>query len=337
LEFQRPRQEHSHLVVSSLKSGEQKATMNTHSGVDGGYSECKYYSEVCLTFLADDISKSDVMGRACEILNPFLDKYKLLNEDWRIARVSVERNIYLATCHTSPLAPEEVGLQPRQLFDALGQKPRTFHHTVGRGASYVLRANIFEFLGPRTPLADSALKVFAQFVQEPYDMPLSYEFVMEALSCLQKQHEYRLAVVHAETAFEVYVADSLVKLMVYSGMALPEASLKLEKDRDYWNIKNKIRRLDDWTRTYSSKNSLGFIAFYRSALYDRWETNLYTKRNDAVHSGATKFSYDEASAAIGVAKECIRFLETRVPSLSDRVQLNASMAGFRQVTCELGF
>jgi len=140
-ELERPRQEHSHLVTSSLTNGEQKATLNIHSGSDGGYSECKYYSEVCVTFLTDDIAGSDTFARACEILNPFLDKYRLLNEDYRIAHISAERNFYFATCHTSPLATTEIGLQPRQLFNLLGQTSRTFHHIVGFGASYVLRAN----------------------------------------------------------------------------------------------------------------------------------------------------------------------------------------------------
>jgi hypothetical protein len=129
-ELERPRQDHSHLVTSTLKSGEEKATLNLHSGADGGYGECKYYSEVCVTFLTDDIAGNDTFARTCEILNSFLDKYRLLNEDYRVAHISVERNFYLATCHTSPLGPSEIGLQPRQLFNLLGQAPRTFRHII---------------------------------------------------------------------------------------------------------------------------------------------------------------------------------------------------------------
>src|SRR5208283_603179 len=104
--------------------------------------------------LTDDIAGSDTFARTCEILNPFLDKYRLLNEDYRVAHISVERNFYLATCHTSPLSSAEIGLQPRQLFNLLGQTARTFHHIIGLGASYVLRANSFDLLGPRSPLGN---------------------------------------------------------------------------------------------------------------------------------------------------------------------------------------
>jgi hypothetical protein len=71
-ELERPRQSHSHLVTSRLTTGEEKATLNIHSGVDGGYAECKYYSEARVTFLADDIGGGNAFGRACEILNTFL-------------------------------------------------------------------------------------------------------------------------------------------------------------------------------------------------------------------------------------------------------------------------
>jgi hypothetical protein len=336
-ELERPRQDHSHLVTNFLTTGEEKATLNIHSGSDGGYSECKYYSEVCVTFLTDDIAGSDTFVRACEVLNPFLDKYRLLNEDYRVAHISVERNFYLATCHTSPLARTEIGLQPRQLFDLLGQTPRTFHNVVGMGASYVLRTNSFELLGPKGPLVDPVLKLFVQFIRDGYELPLSYELIMEALNCLQKLREYRLAVIHAETAFEVYVVDRLVKLMVGSGMLPADAATKVEGDRQYWGVKNKIRRFDDWTNDHCIKNGTAFVPFQGSLLAARWESDLYSKRNAAVHSGARNFSYDEASAAIAIAKECIVTLESRIPSMADRVHLNPSMAGFRQNAGEVAF
>lgn len=335
-ELRRPRQDHSHIVTSVLASGEQKATLNLHTGVDGGYAECKYYSEVCVTFLADDLGGFDGMARACEIVNPFLDKYRLLNEDYRVARVSLERNFYFATCHTSPLEANETGLSVRELFSRL-QQGRTFYRVVGEGASYVFRTNSYELLGPRSSMAGTAFDVFGQFVQERYEMPLCYELIMEALSCLQKLREYRLAVVHAETAFEVYVVTRLLTLMTTSGMSSGDASAKLESDRSYWNIKNRIRRLDEWTSLHCAKSGLAFAAFDRSPLYARWESDLYQKRNAAVHSGASNFSYDEASAALGIAKECIIALENRVPSICDRVTLNPSMAGFRNNPGEVAF
>ena len=97
----------SYLLNSRLPDGNQKATLNLHTGHDGGFSECKYFSQVSVTFLVDDIgiisASGQVEKRAFEILNPFLDKYRLLNEDYRISPISAARNFYLAACHTSTL------------------------------------------------------------------------------------------------------------------------------------------------------------------------------------------------------------------------------------------
>src|SRR5438105_12454537 len=103
-DYERPRDEYSYMATSVLHDGTRKATLNVHTGADGGYMESKYYSEVCVTFLTDNISTTEgVFDRVCKILNPFLDKYRLLNEDYRVTRVSLEQNFYLGSCHTSPL------------------------------------------------------------------------------------------------------------------------------------------------------------------------------------------------------------------------------------------
>ncbi len=340
LEQERPRENRDYLVVSRLVDGSQKATLNIHTGEDGGYGECKYYSQVSVTFLSDDIRRLGeegyVLSRSFGILNPFLDKYRLLNEDYRVSRVSQERNYYYAACHTSALTPEELSLTPAELFQHLA-RPRTFFSELGRGASNILRPNSFELLGPRSPLDGQALDFFNTFIQEEYEMPLSYDLILEAIGYLQRFRDYRLAIVHAETAFEVYVVDRLLRLMVNSGMASIQASSLVENDRAYWGVKSKIRQLDDWTQQHCLRNGLAFTEFVDSAHYAGWESDLYRRRNAAVHTGANAFSYDEASVAIGRAKECIVFLEARVPTMADRVQLNPSMAGFRQNAGEVMF
>lgn len=217
-EYERPREDHSYMATSVLHDGTRKATLNVHTGVDGGYMECKYYSKVCVTFLADDISITEgVFDRVGKIPNPFLDKYRLLNEDYRVSMVSLEQNFYLGTCHTSPLTSAESHLTSHELFQRL-QEPRPFSSILGNGAFNILRANSYELLGPKSPLPEDAQSTFEEFIREEYEMPLSYDLIMEALRCLQKSREYKLAIIHAETAFEVYVSQSLLKLMIISGI-----------------------------------------------------------------------------------------------------------------------
>lgn len=273
----------------------------------------------------------------CGILNPFLDKYRLLSQDYRVAHVSFEKNFYLGTSHTSPLTAEEIGISPRELFDRLLKMPRYFNQKHGYGASRVLRTNSYELLGPRGQLNEYGLTIFNDLILDEYEMPLCYELILEALKCLQKSREYKLAIVHAETAFEVYVSDSLLKLMVDSGMTQAQALSTIDKDDKYWGIKKRLQRLDQWTKDYCTRNSLSFNKFVGTPLYDRWNSDLYQKRNGAVHAGAGPFSYDEASIVIEITKECIVYLESRIPGLSDYIQLDTSMAGFRNNAGEVMF
>jgi len=291
----------SYLATSRLPDGNQKATLNLHTGRDGGFSECKYFSHVSVTFLADDIAMistgDEVQKRAFEILNPFLDKYRLLNEDYRISPISGARNFYLAMCHTSPLTPEERGLTPTELFNRLSN-PRTFFRELGHGAANILRTNSYELLGPRSPLSPPIQTFFDTFVQENYEMPLSYALILESLANLQRTQDYRLAIIHAETAFEVHVVNQLLKLMIDEGMTRPDASSTIESDHSFWGVKAKIRQLDSRIQSHCSTNRLAFIAFVGSPLYLRWEADLYRHRNAAVHTGANAFTYAEASTAL---------------------------------------
>jgi hypothetical protein len=331
-EAERPRETRDYIAVNKLKDGRDKATLNIHTGTDGGYAECKYYTDVCVTYLTDDLSEVNVHGaalvRACGILNPFLDKYRLLNEDYRVSAVSLERNFYFATCHTSPLGGDEVGLSVSELFERL-QKPRNFLAKLGYGAANILRTNSFELLGPRDPVPDTFLQVLRAFIKEDYVLPLSYELILDALSCLQRTRDYRLAIVHAETAVEVHIRSLLLKLMVQHGITESDADSRIDHDDTYWGVKKKIRRLDDWMSKYCAASHKAFVPFLDSALYGNWKTELYDRRNAAVHAGASAFRYDHASRGIGVAKECIVEMEAKVPGLQNRVQLNSSMANFR--------
>ena len=335
-----PRENRNYAMASKLTNGSQILTLNVNTGNDGGYIEAKYFSEVTVTYLADDINsiadQNTVFRRACEILNPFLDKYRAINQDYRISLVSMERNFYFAQCHTSPLEANERGLNVNALFATL-QVGRRFNLQLGHGAANILRVNSYELLGPRSPITGALLQTFRAFIKEDYVLPLSYALILEALAYLQRIRDYRLAIVHAETAVEVHGVYVLTKLMIHYGQTQVEIEQTLENDRRYWGVKDKLRRLDDWTQRYCRDNGHAYQAFVGSGAFNAWESDLYTKRNSAVHAGANNFSYDEASAGIHAAKQCINTFEARCPGFENKVQLDPSMAGFRLNAGEVMF
>lgn len=333
-EYERPREEYSYLVQASLKDGKKKAALNIHCGADGGFAEAKYYSEIQVTFLEDDIAvvgrRDDyVLRRATDILNPFLDKYRLFAEEYRISRVSAERNYYLATCHSSPLGADERGRTTAGLFAGLS-KGRVFYHRLGHGAVNILRTGNVNYLGPTAQMEASNLETLCRLFVSDYEMPLSYDLILQALRSLQVERDFKLAIVHAATAVEVHVLHLLHGLLVALGRSPADAWNALENDPDYEGVSKRLNRLDAHGKTYCDQNGLPWTQFKGGALYNRWKDILAHKRNRAVHAGVSSFIWKEGVEAIGIAKETIIFLDQRVPPLANPVQLNASVSGIQE-------
>jgi hypothetical protein len=72
-------------------------------------------------------------------------------------------------------------------------------------------------IGPRSQLDQAALSTLVPFVQTDYEMPLSYDLVMEAYGALQLGRDYKLAFVHAATAVEGHVLHLLHAVLVVNG------------------------------------------------------------------------------------------------------------------------
>jgi hypothetical protein len=333
-DFERPRIEHSYVVTSRLTDGSQKATLNIHSGAGGGFAETKYFSEAQITFLEDDLSvlaqnNGYILQRATNILNRFLDKYRLFTEDYRVGRVSSDRNFYFATCHTSPLTAEEQALSPAQVFATLSNG-RTFMSELGLGGANILPHHTLEHLGPRGQIDNHALRTLGQFLQTDYEMPLSYDLIMEAYRSLQLDRDYKLTIVHAATAVEVHVLHLLHGVLVALGATAADAWTTLESDPEYEGVTKRLKRLESHTRNYCEENSLTYVPFVGGALYERWRTIVAGKRNRAVHAGVAGFTWNEAAEAIAIAKESIIFIDQRVPALSNYFRLSPDVRGIRE-------
>jgi hypothetical protein len=332
-EYERPRVDYSYLAVANLHDGQKRAALNIHCGTDGGFAEVKYYSEVHVTFLEDDLGHIGtgnlVMERVAAILNPFLDKYRLLMQDFRVGRVASDRNFYVTVCHTSPLTPDEVSLSAEELFARM-DRPRTFRTQLGLGAMNVLRINHLEHLLPRAQMTEPMLSLFGQFAQEEYELPLSYDLILEALRSMQSARDFKLAIVHAATAVEVQVLNLLHKVLILNGNTPADAWTLLETDPNYQGVKNRLKRLEEHTRDYCAANAMTFAPFLGGSLHAKWDAQVATKRNRAVHAGVASFTFSEASAAIGIAKETINFLDNRISAIADRFQIDPSMAAYRE-------
>jgi hypothetical protein len=169
-----------------------------------------------------------------------------------------------------------------------------------------------------------------QFLQTDYEMPLSYDLIMEAYRTLQLDRDYKLTIVHAATAVEVHVLHLLHAVLIALGDTATDAWAKLENDPEYEGVSKRLKRLEAHTKTYCENNGLVYTSFVGGALYERWKNIVAGKRNRAVHAGVAGFTWDEAVKAIATAKEAIIFIDGRIPVLSNHFRLSPDVRGIRE-------
>jgi hypothetical protein len=179
-------------------------------------------------------------------------------------------------------------------------------------------------------LADEAQQTLVQFFQTDYEMPLSYDLIMEAYRSLQLGRDYKLTIVHAATDVEVHVLHLLHGVLVTLGDSPADAWAKLENDPEYEGVSKRLERLEAHTKSYCEQNGLPYEPFVGGALYERWKKIVGGRRNRAVHAGVPGLTWDEAAETIASAKQAIIFLDQRIPALSNYFRLSPDVRGIRE-------
>jgi len=323
-EFARLQQPYSYIITSQFPDGGQHATLNVHTGNSGGFAEAKPYTELHLTFLDNDLTKTlknegGIMDRAGPLLNAFLDKYRLVSQDYRASRVGDGKNFYLATVHTSTLQEDEREIPARELIQRLFRQPRTFHAEIGRGAVNILGVNSATGLLPND-LDPTLLPPLRRLLGTEYTLLLSYDLLLEAHRALQLTKDYKLAIVHAATAVEAHVLHLLYETLMLQGSTPSNALNILDNDPDYSGMKNRLQRLDRHTKDYAN-GKLPYTAFLGTTRRTDWDDRVNKPRNRAMHAGYSGFTWHDAKDSIVTATRTIIFLDNRIPALAHPIQL----------------
>ena len=141
-----------------------------------------------------------------------------------------------------------------------------------------------------------------------------------------------MAVLEAETAFEVFIARRLRQLAVSAGSSDEGVTKRFENPRDLGLLKARIRELDRLIVAYRTAKGLPTVSrFGDSSTHQTWEEDLYRLRNRIVHSGLRAITFDMARNAIGAGKNALRMIEGAIPDFADPVQI-ATDVSFLQNT-----
>jgi len=112
-----------------------------------------------------------------------------------------------------------------------------------RERQYTYRLNTLEDLYPGPILERPFLETLAATLPGAYDLPLHYDLLLHAQTQL-KRRNYRVAVLEAETAFEVYVADLLLRAKVGVGEDTEAVMAAMEDLQGLGPLTKRLRELD---------------------------------------------------------------------------------------------
>jgi thiol-disulfide isomerase/thioredoxin len=101
------------------------------------------------------------------------------------------------------------------------------------------RLNTLEDLFPGKILENEFLSLLCRLVRGQYNMPLHYELVLNAQREL-KFRNYHIAIIEAETAFEVYIAKIFLEVSVVIGQDRDSVLLYMENPRKLGLLKKRV-------------------------------------------------------------------------------------------------
>lgn len=303
--------EQQHFMTCVLADGREIPSLFLRTGPNPAFSEMRPYSEAILFLLAADTPDSaTLVRRAFCRLNHFLDVYRAVTQDPYVHQLDPELDVTIVGFARAVLP---AGMETLAAAEALARIPELRFES---GNVFRYRLNTFEDLWPGPVLEQEFLSGIAQFASRPYELPLHHELIFKAQEELKARH-FHIAILEAETAFEVYVARTLIELGVHLGHPRASVVSDMEYPNTLHHLNARLRRLDAWIQEHRRREGLPSAPdFAGSPEHDDWKKLLYSPRHQVVHAGRRDLTFDEVKAGIAAGKKAIHSIDAKLGTLS---------------------
>lgn len=312
------------LMTCETRDYGELPTLHIDTSEAGGFTELRPYTEVTvfLVMAAEaDGRRGKQKARVIRILNHFLALYRLVTQDPWVVPIDADLDLYLIDDAVGSIPEHLRNAPPDQVLLHLNSIP--FATDVGDQRQYTYRLNTLEDLFAGKVLDEVHLGTFAGAVRQPYDLPLHYDLILWSQVQL-KRRNYHVAVLDAETAFEVYIAELLVAVKVSLGHTRDQILADMDNPRRLGLLTQRLRDLDAAAATHiGGKGPSAWRPFFSSPVHLEWRDALYGLRNRIVHGGYRHVTFDEAKRGLVAGKAAIRYLEDALPEFANRIQIYA--------------
>ena len=326
------------MVTSILgnDNGPDVPTLRLSNG--GGFSELRPYTEITVFTVVTDEStpiSETAKSRTFEVLNHFIDVYRLITQDPHVFSLDKKMDLYLVDYSLCKI-PQD--LTQSDTEGILRQIDRiAFPQQIGPTREVDLHVCTLDDFFPGRILEENHLRELTALLRSRYEMPLHYELILTAQVEL-KQHNYHVAILEAETAFEVYVASTLPKVSVKNGRTEQDVLNEMEYPGPLHMLSQRIKGLDEQIAKYRINRGYSATSpFLQSGTCETWQTDLYKPRNRIIHAGWRSATFESAKKGIAACKAAVKELEDRVPGISDTIQIDHGVNHLQYSTGRLRF
>ena len=172
---------------------------------------------------------------------------------------------------------------------------------------------------------------------KPYRITLYYELILIAQVEL-KRRNYHIAILEAETAFEVYIANILLEALVALGVAKNQVLADMEDPKKIGLLNQRLSKLDTVVDEYRRARGLAVVkSFVNSETHTEWKNHLYKLRNKIVHEGWCLATFDLAKRGIAACKAAYNGFEDRFPGIANPIQIDPGVGHLQNTAGRLRF
>jgi hypothetical protein len=329
---------YEYMVTSVTSEHEEIKTLNINTGSNGGFTEVRAFTELSIFLLTDENSSpfsSKIKNRSMQVLNHFLDIYRLTTQDGYVHRVDGQLDEYFIEYSLGKIPGS---LQNDGVLDILKKiNEIPFTRDIGDLCEMQIRMDTIEDLFPGKIINGEPMNLFCQLIRRKYDMPIHYELILNAQREI-KLRNYNIAIIDAETAFEAYISNILLETSIAIGLSRKHVLRNMKNPKNLGLLSKRLIELDNIVRQYRNERKLPLLAdFVNSTFHTEWKNDLYEIRNKIIHEGWRLATYTDALKGIGCCKVAITEIESRVPGLSNSIQIYSGVDHIKNTAGRLSF
>lgn len=315
--------------MAAVIQGREYFTTQLHRGAGGGFDEVQMYSVanvwICLRN-REEFEVKVMMQRASAALNNVLSVHWFLAADGRTRLLRPDLDSYYTLFSLAPVPDDWPPSTAEELLGRLGELK--FQSDVGHGRQHNVGLGSADDLTIR-PFASDMLDSMAAFVRNQIELAVHQQLFLSALRRLNRRENF-LAIIDAESAFEVAVSYLLRRAMLAHGSSDQEIEAAFESRLS--GLQQQIVQLDKLASALTGSKE----RFENSDAWRRWNRGLARLRHDVVHRGLRQISPADAREGVSAGMAGAIFLEDMLPDLAPSLRWGPEFAKLEQVRDSAG-